>query len=303
MSSQFSPQKLVDDLVALLTVTPRDGDLFEGAPTPPGALSGTGRVFGGQVVAQALAAAAASAPEDRPVHSLHAYFLRMGDSNRPIEYHVARDLDGGTFSNRRVQAIQGERLLLSLSASFQRLEPGLNHRDEAPQVPGPETLPSEFEERLAELHRYPGKPRDIVRTKHAIEQRTVERLRWIEPEALPPLCHTWWRAAAPIPSDDPRVHCAVLAYASDLAMLRTAALPHAVSWISDSMQEASLDHSIWFHDDFRADEWLLFVTRSPWAGRARGYTTGQMFQNGRLIASTAQEAMIRMLKPKGLPGD
>lgn len=298
MFEQETLQKLVDDLVALLTVTPLGDDRFEGARIPPGAISGPDRVFGGQVIAQALAAATATATEDRPIHSMHGYFLRMGDNAHPIEYQVARDLDGGTFSNRRVQAIQGGRPILSLSASFQRLETGLHHQDAVPQVPGPEGLLSDVEQCRKELHRYPEALQATLGSPRPIELRTVERLRWLDPEPLPPVCHIWWRTPAPIHSDDPRVHRAVLAYASDLAMLRTAALPHAVSWFSDPMQEASLDHAIWFHDDFRADQWTLFVTRSPWAGRARGYTTGQMFQDGRLIASMAQEGLIRMLKPK-----
>lgn len=299
MSEQAILRKLIDDLVALLTVKPLGGDRFEGARTPPGAISGADRVFGGQVIAQALAAATATAPEERPVHSMHGYFLRMGANSHPIDYEVARDLDGGTFSNRRVQAIQGGRPILSLSASFQRRETGLHHQDPMPEVPGPDDLPTDVEERREELARYPEHLREALGALRPIEQRTVERLRWIDPETHPPLCHAWWRAAAPIPSDDPRIHRAMLAYASDLAMLRTAALPHAVSWFSDPMQEASLDHAVWFHDDFRADEWILFVTRSSWAGRARGYTTGQMFQGGRLIASIAQEGLIRMLEPKG----
>jgi acyl-CoA thioesterase-2 len=229
---------------------------------------------------------------------MHGFFLRMGDNAEPIEYQVARDLDGGTFSNRRVQAVQHARPILSLSASFQRREDGLFHQDAMPVVPGPEGLPSDVEERRAELDSYPEHLRASLGSLRPIEQRTVERLRWIDPEPVPPVCHIWWRTPAPIESNDPRIHRAVLAYASDLAMLRTAALPHAVSWFSDPMQEASLDHSVWFHDDFRADEWILFVTRSPWAGRARGYTTGQMFQDGRLIASISQEGLIRMVNPK-----
>ena len=302
MAEEPSLQELVDELVALLTVTALDSDRFEGARTPPNGASGGGRVFGGQVIAQALAAAVATVPEDRPVHSLHGYFLRMGAESLPIEYQVTRDLDGKRFSNRRVEALQAAdgklRPLLSLTASFQRPESGLQHQDPMPQVPGPDELPSDLDERRAELDRYPEWFRARLGAPRPIEQRTVERLRWIDPEPVPPVVHMWWRSAAPIASYDPRVHRAVLAYASDLAMLRTAALPHGVSWFNDSMQEASLDHAIWFHDDFRADEWLLFVTRSTWAGRGRGYITGQMFQDGRLVASITQEGLIRLLDRK-----
>lgn len=303
MSDEPLLQKLVDDLVAVLTVTPLGEDRFEGARTPPGGVHGEGRVFGGQVIAQALAAAVATVSEDRPVHSLHGYFLRMGADTRPIEYNVARDLDGGRFSNRRVEARQAKdgeiRPILSLTASFQQLEPGLHHQDPMPDVPGPDELPSDLDQRRADLDRFPEWFRARLAAPRPIEQRTVERLRWIDPATVPPVVHMWWRSAAPIASDDQRVHRAVLAYASDMGMLRTAVLPHGVSWFSDPMQEASLDHAIWFHDDFRADEWLLFVTRSTWAGRARGYITGQMFQDGRLVASVTQEGLIRLLEPKG----
>lgn len=287
-------QKLVDDLVALLTVKPLGDDLFEGARIPAG--TGHGRVFGGQVIAQALAAAEATVPEDRLAHSLHAYFLRMGDDNQPIEYAVGRNLDGGSFNNREVKANQAGRPILTLNASFHRREEGLHHQDEMPDVPGPEGLPTDVEERRSYLHLLPESHRATLGALRPIEQRTVERLNWAEPAAAPPTAHIWWRTPAPIQSDDPRVHRAVLAYASDLAMLRTATLPHAINWFNSRMQEASLDHAVWFHDEFRADEWLLFVTHASWAGRSRGYITGRMFrQDGTLVASVSQEGMMRML--------
>jgi acyl-CoA thioesterase II len=296
MADDPTPQQLTDDLIALLTVQPLGRDRFEGVRVPSG--TSYGRVFGGQVVAQALAAADATVPEDRLAHSLHAYFLRMGSDEAAIDYQVHRNLDGGSFNNRQVTASQGGRPILTLNASFHRLERGLHHQDAVPEVPGPEGLPSEIEERRAKLHLFPENRRAALGQLRPIEQRNVERLDWIEPSSAPPVMHTWWRAAAPIASDDPRVHRAVLAYASDLAMLRTATLPHAINWFGSEMQEASLDHAVWFHDDFRADEWILFVTRSSWTGRARGYITGQMFaQDGRLIASTSQEGMIRIRQP------
>jgi acyl-CoA thioesterase-2 len=166
-----------------------------------------------------------------------------------------------------------------------------------PDVPGPEGLPGDIEERRAVAHLLPERLRKPLTALRPIEQRTVERLNWALPQASPPTAHVWWRTPAPIASDDPRVHRAVLAYASDLAMLRTASLPHAVNWFDGSLQEASLDHSIWFHDHFRADEWLLFVTHSAWAGAARGFISGQMFRrDGRLVASVTQEGMIRLTR-------
>jgi len=293
MISDPSPQQLVDDLISLLTVSPGGEDRFVGAQIAPG--TGHGRVFGGQVIAQALAAADATVPDDRPVHSLHAYFLRMGDDNQPIEYEIERNLDGGSFSNRQVRASQAGRPILTLNASFQRLERGLAHQDPMPDVAGPDGLPTDVEERRTYLHLFPESARTHMGAPRPIEQRTVERLNWAEPSSAAPRVHVWWRTPARIASDDPRVHRAVLAYASDLAMLRTASLPHAVNWFDGTIMEASLDHAIWFHDDFRADEWMLFVTESGWAGRSRGHITGQIFRrDGRLVASVAQEGMIRL---------
>jgi acyl-CoA thioesterase II len=293
MHQDPSPQQLTDDLIRLLTVQPDGDDRFVGARIPPG--TGHGRVFGGQVIAQALAAADATVPEERHAHSLHAYFLRMGDDSQPIAYDVERNLDGGSFSNRQVRASQSGRPILTLNASFQRLEDGLAHQDPMPEVAGPEGLPSDVEERRANLHLFPERARPAMGALRPIDQRTVERLNWAAPEPARPTSHIWWRAPAPISSDDPRIHRAVLAYASDLAMLRTASLPHAVNWFDGTIQEASLDHAVWFHDRFRADEWLLFVTHSSWAGRGRGHITGRIYRrDGRLVASVVQEGMIRL---------
>lgn len=293
MNPDPSPQQLVDDLIRLLTVRPDVADRFIGAQIPQG--TGHGRVFGGQVIAQALAAADATVQEDRHAHSLHAYFLRMGDDDQPIEYEVERNLDGGSFSNRQVRASQAGRPILTLNASFQRLEDGLEHQDDMPDVPGPEGLPCDVEERRAYLHLFPERARAAMGSPRPIEQRTVERLNWAKPEPAPPTAHIWWRTPAPIASDDPRIHRAVLAYASDLAMLRTASMPHAVNWFDGTIQEASLDHAVWFHGEFRADEWLLFVTHSSWAGRSRGHITGRIFRrDGRLVASVVQEGLIRL---------
>jgi len=299
MASDPSPQAIVDQLVGILTLTPHGDDAFVAPPTPAGSETGKNRIFGGQVIAQALMAASATVVEDRPVHSLHAYFLRMGTDALPVSYAVERDLDGGSFSNRRVVAAQDGRKLLSMSASFHRREDGVSHQDPMPDVGGPEQFASDVELRRADLHLFPEEVRPHLARLRPIELRTVEQLPWNDPQPAPPVMHTWLRAIAPV-GDDPLIHRAMLAFASDLAMMRTAALPHALSWFTGEMQEASLDHAIWFHRDCRIDDWLLFRTESHWAGAGRAHIIGRMWNRaGELVASVAQEGMIRLVRPKG----
>lgn len=300
MAQDRTPRELIDELTALLELRPAGEEAFDSVPTPDRARSGAGRVFGGQVIAQALCAAALTVPDARPPHSLHAYFLRMGNDDAPIRYDVARDLDGGSFSNRRVAASQegpkGRRPILSLNASFHRREPGLHHQDAMPQVPPPEAVIDDIEKRRPKLHLYPEARRAAMGQLRPIEQRTVENLDWIDPTPAPPLLHVWFRAVAPL-GDDMALHRAVFAYASDLFMLRTTTLPHGMHWFSGEMMEASLDHSVWFHGDFRADEWLLFQARSSWAGGGRGYARAKVFtRDGRMVASAAQEGLIRLVE-------
>jgi acyl-CoA thioesterase-2 len=296
MVQDRTPRELIDELTALLQLEEVGDDAFDSVPTPAEAQSGAGRVFGGQVIAQALTAAALTSPDDRAPHSLHAYFLRMGNDDAPIRYDVARDLDGGSFSNRRVAASQSGRTILSLNASFHRREDGLHHQDPMPDVPPPEEVVDDIEKRRPNLHLYPEARRTAMSQPRPIEQRTVEGLDWIHPTPTSSLMHVWFRACAPL-GDSPALHRAVFAYASDLFMLRTTTLPHGTHWFNGDMLEASLDHSVWFHDDFRADEWLLFQARSAWAGKGRGYATGKVFaRDGRLVASAAQEGMIRLVK-------
>ncbi|MBW8784745.1 MAG: acyl-CoA thioesterase II [Novosphingobium sp.] len=296
MSHDPEARRLVDELCDLLRVAPAGDDRFVGARTPLGAGTGTGRVFGGLVIGQALAAAEQTVDEDRPAHSLHAYFLRAGDDTRPIDYAVMRDLDGRSFSNRRTVASQGEKPILSLTASFMRRADGFRHQDPMPEVPGPEGLASNEELRRTWLDKLPPERRQAFGARRPIEQRSIEEKSWMTGTAMPPVSHTWFRAIAPL-GDDPRLHRAVLAYASDFTLLATATLPHGISWMKQQIREASLDHAVWFHDDFRADEWLLYVARSGWAGRARGFVTGQIFApDGRLVASVAQEGMLRLVE-------
>lgn len=296
MDQDRTPRQLIDELTALLQLAPLESDTFESIVAPPVARSSHGRMFGGQAIAQALAAAAQTVPDDRAPHSLHAYFLRMGDDNIPARFDVARDLDGGSFSNRRVAVHQNGRPILSLNASFQRREEGASHQDAMPDVPPPEDVMDDLEKRRPKLHLYPEAIRKTMGHIRPIEQRTVEGLDWIDSTPAPPLMHVWFRASAPL-GDSPTLHRAIFAYASDLFMLRATTLPHGILWFGGEMREASLDHSIWFHDDFRADEWLLLQTRSSWAGRGRGFATAKAFsRDGRLVASVAQEGMIRLVK-------
>ena len=301
MSETPTPEELVRWLVKLLDVKPgasadADDDRFLGRRKR----GGVGRVFGGQVIAQALAAAERTVAEDREAHSLHAYFLRGGSEDHEIEFAVARDLDGGSFSNRRVVASQQGRPILNLTASFHRRESGFSHQDEMPVVLPPEDLPRESELRAKYAADIPEDRRAMMLAPRPIELRPVEKRHWMGGDPAPPLAHTWFRAVAPLP-DDPRIHRAVLAYASDMTLLGTCTMPHQVSWSRGNVMGVSLDHAVWFHDDIRADEWMLYATDSTWAGRGRGMNRGRIFaRDGRLVASVAQEGLIRVLdKPKG----
>ncbi|MFN4134399.1 MAG: acyl-CoA thioesterase [Novosphingobium sp.] len=287
-------EELVRRLLDLLDVKDHGGDRFEGRRK----IGGVGRVFGGQVIGQALASAERTVPDDRPVHSLHAYFLRGGSEDHEIDFKVERDLDGGSFSNRRVVASQLGKPILNLVASFHRREEGFEHSLPMPDVAGPEGLPSERELRLKHADRVPEKHRHLMLEPRPIELRPLEPRHWMGAAPQPPFAHSWFRAVAALP-DDPRVHRAVLAYASDMALLGTSTMPHAKGEAGSSMMIASLDHAIWFHDDFRADEWLLYACDSPWAGRARGFNRGRIYtREGRLVASVTQEGLIRPIAGK-----
>jgi len=295
-SASPTPETLVADLVLLLDLEPRGEDRFAGRRKK----GGVGRVFGGQAIAQALGAAERTVDEARQCHSLHCYFLRGGSEDYPIDFKVERDFDGGSFSNRRVVASQQGQPILNLTASFQAPQKGLEHQHPVmPGVPGPDELKSDatLRRELSEL--LPNQYRDRLLTPWPIDTRPVEPRDWMVPEKNDPVTHSWFRTVAELP-DDPRVHRAVLAYASDMHLLATSTRPHGVNWYRGEIKAASLDHAIWFHEPFRADEWLLHVTDSPWAGGSRGFTRGQIFSaDGRLVASTAQEGLIRRIEPKG----
>lgn len=303
MSTSKTPQELVDGLVRLLSVTKNSDDHFTGDPQT----GGVGRVFGGQVIAQALMAAQQSVPADKIAHSLHAFFLRGGKEGPPIDYSIARDFDGRSFANRRVVASQtGEdgvsKPILNLTASFQIAEDGLEHQDcTMPAVTPPEDLKSDMELRRAMIDAQPNMPeatRQLMLRPRPIEMRTIDRLHWMNSEPKEPAAHSWFRTAAPLP-DDPALHRAVIAYASDYTLLGTSALPHGLSWMRGELTGASLDHTIWFHRPARADDWLLYATDSPWSGGGRGFNRGRIFtRDGTLIASVAQEGMIRQRRAK-----
>lgn len=297
--------KIVDGLVKLLTVEKRASDIYAGSPQP----GGMGRVFGGQVVAQALQAAQASIADGKVAHSLHAYFLRGGREGAPIEYRIERDFEGRSFANRRVVASQENEdgtasPILNLTSSFQVPEEGLEHEDSPmPEVAQPEELKSDMEMRRIMAEKIGDKlneaQRNLMLRPRPIEMRTTDTLHWMNAEPRPPHSHSWFRAAAPLP-DDPSLHRAVIAYASDFTLLGTSALPHGLSWMRGELTGASLDHTIWFHRASRADEWLLYATDSPWSGGGRGYNRGRIYnRSGELVASVAQEGMIRKRRAKG----
>lgn len=285
-----TPTELVTQLTTLLDVEEIDTDLYRG-PRLPG---GVGRVFGGQVIAQALQAAQRSVEGNKTAHSLHAYFMRPGDENHPIIFRVVRDFEGRSFANRRVIAMQKGQPILNMTASFQTPSEGLHHQDAMPDVPDPDSLRSERELREEIRDQVPEKFRRFFLRARPIEIRPVNPRNWFAPDKIEPQQHSWFRVVAPLP-DDLALHRAMLAYASDMTLLGTCLLPHGVSWMTGDVQTASLDHAIWLHEPFRFDEWLLYTTDSPWAGHSRGFNRGKIYSRyGRLVASVAQEGLIRL---------
>lgn len=285
--------KVLDELVKLLALEPIEENLFRGQSQD----LGWGAVFGGQVLGQALSAAVHTVPPERQVHSLHAYFLRSGNVAKPIVYDVDRIRDGGSFTTRRVVAIQSGHAIFTLAASFQVVEPGFEHQDAMPDVPPPESVPTEQEVYAAVADRLPERLRDRALAERPFELRPIGAGDPLKPTARPPSRSLWLRTVERLP-DDPALHRYLLAYASDYSLIGTALLPHGVGWMSGGMQVASLDHAMWFHQPFRVDEWLLHVMDSPVAHGARGLVRGRIYtQDGRLVASTAQEGLIRR-RPK-----
>ena len=302
MSDTSTNAELVAGLIRLLTVDKRAADVYAGAAQA----DGIGRVFGGQVLAQALQAAQASVIDGKCAHSLHAYFLRGGREGAPIEYRIERDFDGRSFANRRVVAAQQNEEgiavpILNLTASFQQPEAGLEHLDSPmPDVPRPDDLRPDMEPRREIAAQWGDKLSDQQRRMmlrpRPIEMRTCDALHWMSQAPREPRAHSWFRVCAPITGSDdtPELHRAIITYASDYTLLGTSALPHGLSWMRNELVGASLDHALWFHRDARADEWLLYATDAPWSGGGRGFNRGRIFNlAGELVASVAQEGMMR----------
>jgi acyl-CoA thioesterase II len=284
----------VDSLVNLLALERIEENVFRGQSED----LGWGTVFGGQVLGQALSAAAQTVPGDRIVHSLHAYFLRPGAVSRPIVYDVDRIRDGTSFTTRRVVAIQAGRPIFNMSASFQITEPGFEHQDAMPDVPAPETVTAD-DERLAALgDKLPQRARERAGIR-PFEMRIVDPQDLFVPRRRPGTRRVWMRAVAPLP-DGEALHRCLLAYVSDFSFVTTSLEPHGINWLANAeLQIASLDHVMWFHQPVRCDQWLLHVIDSPAASGARGLVRGQIFtRDGRLVASTAQEGLIRQ-RPSG----
>ena len=283
--------KCLQDLVDVLDLEPLEDNLFRGQSRDLGGKS----VYGGQVIGQSVVAASRTV-DDAVIHSLHAYFLRPGDMSRPIVYEVDRIRDGRSFTARRVQAIQHGLPILSMIASFQKQQDGLEHQAPMPQVPEPETLIPRHElveELIAEHPELTPRMREALKFTSAIEFRPVDPRNPLHPVAREPKQHIWFRAAGKLP-DDPLLHRCVLAYASDANLLTTALLPHAMTVREPGTAVASIDHAIWFHRDARVDDWLLYAMDSPSAQGARGYSRGLIFtRSGKLVASVAQESLMR----------
>jgi len=280
-------EERVRALMALIDVDTVDENIFEGRRKQ----GGVGRIFGGEVIAQALAAACKTVASDRAVHSLHAYFLRGGDETRSSRYKVDADFDGRSFSNRRVVATQNDKVILNLTASFHCPEDGRNHQAEMPDVPGPNGLAG-LPELLRQYRDGSGKqPRaaSFIARPWPFDMRPVGPMAMMPSEPREPETAFWFRAAAPVEAPQ-WMHRAMLAFLSDIGLLSSATLPHG----RFDIEAASLDHSIWFHDDVNVDEWMLYQIQSPWSGGARGLGLGRVFgKDGRLIASMAQEGLMR----------
>jgi acyl-CoA thioesterase-2 len=284
----FRVDPVLADLVELLELEHLEADVFRGESRD----IGTPQVFGGQVLGQALHAAARTV-EGRRCHSLHAYFLRRGDVDAPIVYEVDRARDGASFSNRRIVAIQHGRPIFNMTASFQVEEKGIEHQAVMPAVAGPDGLQDRSELAGALLEQVHEKMRRYLTRKRPFMVRPVKQLDFLHPEKLEPVKHVWIKAVDSLP-DDPVLHQTLLAYVSDYELLGTATLPHGINFVSSKIQMASLDHAVWFHHGFRLDEWLLFSFDSPCAAGSRGLARCQVFtESGKLVASSTQEGLIR----------
>lgn len=280
----------VPELVHLLGLERLEDNLFRGISRD----IGTPNVFGGQVLGQALSAAQQTVDASRAAHSLHAYFLRPGDTSKPIIYQVERSRDGGSFSSRRVVAIQHGKPILNGSVSFQVDEPGVCHQEPMPVVPKPGELAARKRLPPEKVRQLPVKVQRWLNMDGPFEFRPVHPRDELDPAPQPPEQFVWFRLVEDV-GDDPTLHRAMLAYASDFHLIGTASLPHGFSFLQHNVQVASLDHALWYHRPFRVDQWLLYACDSPSAQGARGLSRGMIFtEDGALVASTAQEGLIRI---------
>jgi acyl-CoA thioesterase-2 len=280
----------IENLLSILDIEPLEDNLFRGR-SPQQSWQ---RVFGGQTIGQALVAAVRTVPAERVAHSLHAYFLQPGDLTIPIIYSVERVRDGGSFTTRRVTATPHGRAMFVMSVSFTKLEPGLDHQEKMPSVPPPEDLPSERELKDRMITLLPESMRAYWERERPIELRPVDVSRYFAREPRQPEQHVWMRATGALPDDLP-LHQCVLAYASDFSLLDTALIAHGKLMFDQDIQLASLDHALWFHRPFRADDWLLYAQDSPSSHGSRGFCRGSIFtREGVLVASVAQEGLTRL---------
>lgn len=285
----------VGDLLTLLDIERLELDLFRGESPDERASQ---RVFGGQVIAQALVAAYRTVDNDRTCHSLHAYFIRPGDPKVPIIYQVDRSRDGGSFTTRRVVAIQHGKQIFNMAASFHTKEDGWHHQHQMPEIQGPDGLEEMRERRVKIAEKLSESFRDDFTRERAIEIREVAPLDLLKPEKMSDVNQNWMRVARPIP-DDPALHHCLLAYASDMSLLGSGNRPHGVSWLGGKVMSASLDHAMWFHAPIKFDDWHIYAMDSPYAGGARSFNRGQIFdQSGNMVASVAQEGLMRPVRKK-----
>lgn len=282
-----TPENLAD----ILALEAIEVNLFRGVSPN----DGFPRIFGGLVIAQALTAAYKTVP-DRVCHSLHAYFIRPGDVNAPVLYEVERARDGGTFTTRRVAAIQHGEQIFNLAASFQTPEVGLEHQFDAPAAPDPDSLPTEAQYLRSLGDQIPPRMQAFAERPRPVDLRWVDPQNPVNPEKKPGEKQVWMRAVAPL-GEDIRIQQAALAYASDMAFMESALRPHGLIWTTPGLQAASLDHAMWFHHPFNFNDWTLFAQDSPSASQGRGLVRGQMFsRDGKLVASVAQECLMRVRK-------
>jgi acyl-CoA thioesterase II len=279
----------MEDLVSILDLEQIEENLFRGQSVS----LGWQRLFGGHVIAQALAATQRTVPIDRFVHSLHAYFLRPGDPAVPVVYEVDRIRDGGSFTTRRAIAVQHGKPIFALSASFHIDEPGLAHEIAMPDITPPEDLPDSDTIYEKFLRHAPPNVRQYWLRERPVEIRPVSMTHYISADRLEPSQHVWVKANGRVP-EDRAMAAAVLAYISDMTLLDTALFPHGFSVFNEAIQSASLDHAMWFHADPDFSDWLLYTQDSPFSGGARGLSRGALYnRSGRLVASVAQEGLIR----------